>query len=141
MKAIVSYLSFLLMLIVLFSCSKEMTEKEHFDKAQAYMEQQNWMEAEKAFDSLNSKFPNGTFAAKSLFMVGYINANHLNNLDKARQYYGKFLETYPDHDLADDAQYEIDHLGRDIESLPFLVDDAQEEESGEEKDSGTNSPN
>lgn len=141
MKAFVSYTTFLLLCIAVLSCSKQKTEKDYFDQASGYMEQQNWAEAEKNFQQLQTKFPNGTFAAKALFMVGYINANHLSNLDKAREYYSQFLEKYPDHDLADDAQYEIDNLGKDVESLPFLIGESQDDDSSgdtEKKNSSSN---
>lgn len=131
----VSVFSMLVMLIFL-SCSQEMGEKEYFDLANQYMGQQNWEKAEQNFAIIYEKFPNGVFTSKALFMMAYINANHLNNLDKARQYYTEFLEKYPNHELADDAKYELDNLGKDIEELPFMKGAEQESSEDFEVTSG-----
>lgn len=110
------------------SCSKQMSEKDYFDRANQYMGQQNWEKAEESFAAIYENFPNGVFSSKALFMVAYINANHLNNLEKARTYYTEFLEKYPEHELSDDAQYELDHLGKDVDDLPFISSERAEEE-------------
>lgn len=128
----------LIVLAVLFagiSCSKKMSEKEYFDLAYQYMAQGNYQEAEKYFSQVYEEYPNGVLSSKALFMIGYINANHLNNLEKARRYYTEFLEKYPDHELADDARYELDHLGKNVEELDFLMSD-QPQETGQEESSG-----
>ncbi len=115
----------LLAVFLVLSCSEEMGEKEYFDLANQYMGQQNWEKAEQNFEIIYQKFPNGVFSSKALFMMGYLNANHLNNLEKARKYYTEFLEKYPNHELADDAKYELENLGKDVEDLPFLKGDEE----------------
>ena len=56
-------------------------------------------------------------------MVGYINANHLKDLDGAKEYYNSFISKFTDHDLADEAKYELENLGKPVEELPFLGGD------------------
>lgn len=121
-------------LILAISCSKNMSEVDYYTKANELMSKENWEEAEQNFQSILDQYPEGEYVAKSIFMIGFINANYTNNLDKAQEYYNKFLEKYPDHDLADDAKYEIQNLGKSIDELPFLKESEQDvKETGGEK--------
>jgi len=121
---------FALMILILgIACTKQMGEKDYYDLAQQYMKQGDFTKAEQTFETIVKQFPNGIYTARAMFMVGYLNANHLNNLDKAREYYQLFVDTYPQHDLADDARFELKHLGED--NIPFLQDSAGK---------GTNAP-
>lgn len=109
--------------LLLSACENKLSEKDYFDQAQQYMGQENWQKAEENFARITNDFPNGVYAAKSLFMVGYINANHLKDLDRAKEFYNSFISKFPDHDLADDAKYELENLGKPVEELPFLGGD------------------
>lgn len=106
------------------ACSEKVGEKEYFNLASKYMEEQNWQKAEEYFGKICEEHPNGLFSSKALFMVGYINANHLKDFEKAREYYTEFLSKYPDHELAVAAKYELDNLGKGLDELPFLQDTA-----------------
>jgi len=53
----------------------------------------------------------------ALFMQGFIYENQLLDLDNARRIYTEFLERYPDHDLAKDARFSLENLGRTPEDL------------------------
>ena len=107
-------------ILIAFSCTgKKMSETDYFSKANQYMEQQNWGGAETHFLKGYENYPDGLFSEKSLFMIGYLNANHLNNFDKARKYYQLFIEKYPDHELVTAARYELDNLGKPPDELPF----------------------
>lgn len=112
-----------------FGCSKKPGEKEYFDLAYQHMGNEKWSDAELNFQKILDEYPEGTYTSKALFMVGFVNANYLKNYDKAKEYYTKFLEKYPDHDLADDAEYEIENLGKDINELPFLKEEKSVEDS------------
>lgn len=134
MKSGVSFALLSLLILISLSCSQNLNEEDYYNNANELMSQEEWDEAEKNFQNILDKYPDGKFASNAMFMVGFINANYTNNFDKAREYYGKFLEKYPDHDLADDAEYEIEHLGKSIDDLPFLrgetIED-QDESEGE----------
>jgi len=68
----------------------------------------------KAIDSYRlfySKYPDDPKAAQVLFMVGFIQANKLDELDSARVTYTKFLELYPDTEMAASAKSELENLG------------------------------
>ncbi len=53
-------------------------------------------------------------------MVGYLYANHLKNKDQAKAAYQTFIRDYPEHELVKDAQWELDHLGKDVNEIEEL---------------------
>jgi outer membrane protein assembly factor BamD (BamD/ComL family) len=138
MKASLGYAILILLVLIAFSCSKKMSEKDYYLKATENMEQENYEEAEKFFAKILEDYPNGENSSKALFMIGFINANYLNNLDKAKTYYTEFLEKYPDHELAKSATYEIDHLGQDIDDLPFLQGEPATDQNKKDKQASSN---
>ncbi len=109
--------------LLLWGCGKKVSEKQYFDLAHKYMENQEWSKAEVNFQKVLDEYPNGVYSSKALFMLGFINANDLKNYDKAKEYYTEFLKKYPNHELADDARYELQNLGKNTDDLPFLKDD------------------
>ena len=120
-----SMLVFLLIVVTFFtflSCSSKMTEKEYYDQAYKYMGNEKWSDAEASFQAIMDQYPQGELYPKAMFMVAYINANHIKNLEKAKKIYTEFLKKYPNHDLADDAKYEIENLGKNVDELPFMQD-------------------
>jgi outer membrane protein assembly factor BamD (BamD/ComL family) len=114
---------------VLSGCGKKAGEKEYFERAYQEMGKEQWSEAEKNFQKILDVYPNGEYASKAMFMVGFVNANYLKNYDKAKKYYTEFLEKYPDNELADDAKYELEHLGKDVDDLPFLKEEESSKDS------------
>lgn len=63
------------------------------------------------------KYSDSPLAPNALFMVGFIQANELNQLDNAKGTYTKFLGKYPDNELAKSAQAELDNLGIPAEEI------------------------
>lgn len=112
-------------LILAISCSSKKAEVDYYTKANELMSQEKWDEAEQNFQSILDLYPKGEYAARAMFMVGYINANYTKNLDKARKYYNKFLEKYPDNELADDAKYEIENLGKNVNEFFWKAESTQ----------------
>jgi outer membrane protein assembly factor BamD (BamD/ComL family) len=129
-KVVLLFLSISVLWMLSTGCSKKVGEKEYFDLAYQYMGKEKWSDAEKYFQKILDEYPNGVYSSKALFMVGFINANYLKNYDKAKKYYTEFLKKYPNHDLADDARYELENLGKNIDDLPFLKDSDTGEQSG-----------
>jgi len=103
-----------------FACGKKMTEAELYAMAQEQYGSEKYEEALKSFQKLVDEFPKGQKHAEAMFMLGFINANDLKNLELAEKHYKTFLEKYPGHDLSDDAEYEIKTLGKDINDLPIF---------------------
>jgi len=100
----------------------------------------NLADFEQAIDAhkrLIKKYPDSKMSAQSLFMIGYHYANSISDTAEARTYYEKFLTKYPKHQLASSVQWELDHLGQDINEIDFLKTDTIEET---EQDSGALKP-
>lgn len=58
-----------------------------------------------------SKYKDDPKAPQTLFMIGFIQANDLDELDSARVTYTKFVELYPDNEIAASAKTELENLG------------------------------
>ena len=82
------------------------------------------------FDEIRSAYPSYEKAPLCLFFTGYVQENVLGDIDQARDTYTLFIETYPDHDFADDAQASIDNLGKTPEQMiqQFETDQQQSDE-------------
>lgn len=61
--------------------------------------------------------PQHAKAATAQFMTGFIYANDLNQLDKAKVAYESFLQKYPNDELAESAKMELENLGKSPEEL------------------------
>jgi TolA-binding protein len=120
-------------LALVMSCSETKTEEEYFTLANEQYGQEAYADAIESFKIIIEKYPDGETTAKATFMLGFINANSLENLDEAKKYYTLFVEKYPDHDLADDAKYELNTLGKDINDLPIFKDMQTVEQASTEK--------
>ncbi|MCF0207070.1 MAG: tetratricopeptide repeat protein [Bacteroidales bacterium] len=57
-----------------------------------------------------------------IFRKAYIYENQLKNIDKAREYYEKFTNDYPDHELAEAASSSLMLLGLSDEDLIKVIE-------------------
>jgi outer membrane protein assembly factor BamD (BamD/ComL family) len=128
MQKIIVFLMGILVVFLNLSCSEKKTEQDYYTLAQDHYAKEAYADAIENFKTILEKYPEGETTAQSTFMVGFIYANSLENLDEAKKYYTLFIEKYPDHDLADDAQYELNNLGKDINDLPIFKDIQPEEQ-------------
>lgn len=130
MRRLIIVLAVLTAVMLIASCSENKTEQDYYTLANEQYGQEAYADAIENFKIILEKFPEGETAAQSTFMLGFIYANSLENLEEAKKYYTLFIEKYPDHELADDAQYELNNLGKDINDLPIFKDmNAQEQAS------------
>jgi TolA-binding protein len=120
MKKIYTFGFAMVATILIFSCSTTLTEDEYYTNAKQAYTKNNFQEALKNFNLLVSNYPDGNKCAEAYFMLGFINANDIKNLSEAEKYYKAFIEKFPNHDLTDDAQYELENLGKDINDLPMF---------------------
>lgn len=117
----VTWIGLLIIPVILFiSCTDKKTEDEYFKLAYEQYNQEKYQESIDNFKKIIEYYPDGENAPKAIFMIGFINANNTENFEEAKQYYTLFIETYPDHDLSDDAKYELNTLGQDINDLPIF---------------------
>ena len=100
--------------------------RAHFQIADLYLNGTGEMDkAVAAFGVTAEAFPEIEFGVKSLFMMGFVQSNYLQEYDQARVSYEKFLERYPNDELVASVKFELENLGKgieDIEALQGVVD-------------------
>lgn len=69
------------------------------------------------FQRLERDYPKYNKAPHALFLQAFIWDNKLNDDGKAEFIYKQFLEKYPLHEMAKDAQFSLDNLGKSDEEL------------------------
>lgn len=69
------------------------------------------------YNQLAENYPEAEKAPHSVFLQGFIYENELGQSDKARPYYEQFLEKYPNHELADDVEFSLQHLGKSADDI------------------------
>ena len=98
---------------LMFDCGKKLTDEELLAKATEFNSREEFAKAVEVHEKLMEEYPDSPHYAKSLFMVGFIYANHLKELDKAEKVLKEFLQKYPDDELAPSVKWELEHLGQD----------------------------
>lgn len=68
--------------------------------------------AARLYETIYNVYPEHEKAGQSLFMVGFIYDNELNNDTKAREVYEQFIAEYPNDDFVDDASFLLQNLGK-----------------------------
>ncbi len=112
----------------IMSCGPKMDVGEMFAQANQLQKEGKYQEAVKFYDDLIKKFPQSKFSPQAQFMIGFIYANEFKDLDNAKAAYEKFLKNYPDHEMAKDAKWELEHLGKDINDIEDLTKSAESSE-------------
>lgn len=69
------------------------------------------------YSLLLANAPQHPKAATAQFMTGFIYANDLGQLDKAKAAYEAFLQKYPNDELSESAKMELENLGKSPEEL------------------------
>ncbi len=110
----------LVLMAAIAGCAKGPTQDQLFETAKKAQEESNFPAAIQAYQDIVKRFPKSPQAAQCQFMVGYLYANHLKNMDMAKQAYQTFLRNYPEDALVKDAQWELDHLGKDVNEIDEL---------------------
>jgi len=73
--------------------------------------EESLLKAIKVYTEFQKQYSDDPKAAQALFMIGFIQANELLNVEEAKIAYSKFLELYPDSEMAESAKAEIENLG------------------------------
>jgi TolA-binding protein len=69
------------------------------------------------FQQVIDKYPKHKIAEEALFLQGYIYENSLKDISRAKTVYVKFIELYPNSELAEDAKFSIENLGKTPEQI------------------------
>jgi len=112
-----------------------LTQKYTFKAGSLYMNTGNGKSAIEMFDLYRATYPNDVKSAMCLFFTAYIYENLLRNLDKAQELYILFIEKYPHHDFADDAQMALNNLGKTPDQMVREFEKKQKADSAMRADS------
>lgn len=69
------------------------------------------------YKKLATDYPEADKAPQGVFLQGFIYENELGDTENARVHYEEFLEKYPDHELADDVEFSLTHLGKSADEI------------------------
>lgn len=112
-------------------CGPKITDGEMFAEANQHQREGKYDEAISTYNKLIDTYPASPYGPQARFMIGFIYANEMKDIENARKSYEKFLEIYPDHEMAKDARWELDHLGEDINDIETLTQENIEEKTQE----------
>ncbi|MCH8495903.1 MAG: tetratricopeptide repeat protein, partial [Balneolales bacterium] len=62
-------------------------------------------------ERLVDEYPDHELTAKTLFIIGFTYAEQLNDYGKARDAYNRYLDKYPEGDMAESVKIELETLG------------------------------
>ncbi len=88
-----------------------------FKAADISMFQQSGENTIGIYDRIIEHYPTHPDAVMSLFLKAYVFDIRLNDTAYAHQFYKEFVQKYPDHEFADDAEMAIKNLGKTPEEL------------------------
>jgi outer membrane protein assembly factor BamD (BamD/ComL family) len=69
------------------------------------------------FDRIMQNYPDYEKIPHCLFLKAFIYENQMNQLGQAEMLYREFLQKYPGHEFADDAELSLKNLGKSPEEL------------------------
>jgi outer membrane protein assembly factor BamD (BamD/ComL family) len=90
-------------------------EKDFFDYAQKFQDEEKPLLAIKLYEEILNFFPQGSNRDKALFLTGFVYSEQLKDYTKAKEIYEKFIKEYPQSDLKDDAEYLLKNLGKETD--------------------------
>lgn len=64
------------------------------------------------YDWIITKFPDDKNVPTAMFLKAFILEDNMKNIDAAKEAYETFIEKYPAHHFADDAQFSLNNLGK-----------------------------
>ncbi len=64
-----------------------------------------------------NNYPDFDKISYCLFLQAFIYENQMEEFETAKKLYKEFIQRYPNHPLADDAQVSIDNMGKSLEEL------------------------
>ncbi len=87
--------------------------------AQMAMVRGNIEESNAAYEKLIEIYPENPENYKWMFMIGFNYSEYIKDTVKAREVFEQIVEKYPECDLADDAEWMIENMGKPLEEMDF----------------------
>jgi TolA-binding protein len=105
-----------------YEFAKDYPEDEHsssflFNAGEVAMGLMKSKKAIEYFQLVYKDYPEYDKASTAMFLEGFVYETQLNNLSMAQKIYLDFLKKYPDHSLANDAQFSLNNLGKSDEEI------------------------
>ncbi len=69
------------------------------------------------YSKITEKMPQHSKAPTAFFMLGFVYANDLKDMEKAKAAYELFLQKFPNDELAESARMELKNLGKSEEEI------------------------
>jgi outer membrane protein assembly factor BamD (BamD/ComL family) len=69
------------------------------------------------FQQVIEKYPKHRIAEEALFLQGYVYENSMNDMNRAKEVYTRFIAQYPNSELVEDAKLSIENLGKTPEQI------------------------
>ena len=74
-------------------------------------------EALEVYNIIYSKYKDYENSSDALFMMAFLYENNMLNKEKAKEYYQKYLNEFPNEDFAKDAKFSLDNIDKTPEEL------------------------
>lgn len=88
-----------------------------FKAAELAMSLNHTVQAIKYFERVYDEYPKYEKRPYALFLKAFVLENQAQNYERAREVYEEFIQKYPGHDMADDAKYSLQNMGKSPEEL------------------------
>ena len=105
--------------------------------AQKLLSQHNTKATISVYEGILSRFPNYKRADKVCFLIGFCYSEYLKDYDSAKVWFQKVADEYPKSDLADDAQWMIENMGKPPDQIVFKGDSTKPESEGKKQPKAT----
>ncbi len=96
---------------MVFPDSKE-TPRYLFNAAEVSKTMGTFAKSLSLYDWIIKKYPTNEAAPTAMFLKAFILEDNMKNIDAAKEAYEMFIEKFPEHHFADDAQFSLNNLGK-----------------------------
>jgi tetratricopeptide (TPR) repeat protein len=98
----------------------ELTYEQFLLAAQYNLNRGKFKEALEIYENLIVRMPNHLNLDKALFLAGFISSEYLKDTQKARGYFQRLVNAFPESDLADDGKWMLENMGKPLEQVTFI---------------------
>lgn len=99
--------SFVMILLLLFGCSKKKTESELWGEAELFEKEENYQSALNDYEQIVKDYPRGEKSAEALQKAAFLYYNNLNEFKKAIEVHEKLIKDYPESEYVPQARFMI----------------------------------
>ena len=92
-----------------------------FKMGEIYQFHQQYYKGIATYQTIVDKYPNYEKTPQAMFLMAFAYENYLKDTEKAKQAYEAFLKKYPENQLARDAKFSLDNLGKSPEEVMDMI--------------------